>query len=117
MGWRRWSWKTSTLVVLLLLLIVVNPELRAILLFVNSVGVDLSVLLILLQLRLLAPTVGILAVQAGTFLWRALHPVLRGATHTLAQLTLPGRVTGVPTFLVVLSLNLWCLLRKSAVTG
>jgi hypothetical protein len=48
------------LIVLAILLVVLNPELRVLVFFVNAVGFDIAVLLLLLQLRVahhtLAPT-------------------------------------------------------------
>jgi len=66
MDWRRWTWKTGTVVILLLLFILMNPELRAFLLVINGMGLELMILLFGLQLRSLMPTSGILAMQVGT---------------------------------------------------
>jgi len=71
-----------------------------------------------LQLRLLMPTSGILRMRAGTFLCFAVFATFRGATRALTLLALLARSTtsSLSTFLFVLSHNLWCPLRNSAVS-
>jgi hypothetical protein len=114
MDWRRWTWKSTTVAILLALFLVLNPELRALLLVINGLGLELVIFLIGLQLRSLRPTVGILAMQVGTFLCGAVYKAFRGATRALALLAPPGRATfGLSAFLFVLSHNLWCPLLKS----
>jgi hypothetical protein len=118
LDWRRWTWKTASVAILLLLIVVTNPELRAYLLLVNGVGLELMIFLIVLQLRFLIPSSGMLTMRAGTWLCLAVYAACRGATRTLALLALLARsaTTGMSAFLLVLSHNLWCPLRNSAVS-
>jgi hypothetical protein len=113
MDWRRLGGWSGSAVILLALVLVMNPGLRAFLLIVNGLGLELTVLLFALQLRSLMPAVGIMTMQIARSLCGAAYTALRGAIRAVVLVALPGRATlGLSTFLVVLSHNLRCPLAK-----
>jgi hypothetical protein len=113
MNRRPWINRYGTVAVLLLLLLVMNPELRAFLLVANFIGLDLMILLILIQLRYLLPAIPSYPYQTGSFLCVAGYATLRVTTRTITMLLAPARVTaGLTTLLFVLSKNMWCAEQK-----
>ena len=105
----RWMNKYGTVAVLLLLLFVMNPELRALLLLANFIGLDLMIFFFMIQLRHLLPAMPSNLNQMGTFLCVASYTVLRVTTRTIALVLAPPRETwGFTTLLFVLSKNMWC---------
>jgi hypothetical protein len=109
----RWINRYGTVAVLLMLLLVMNPELRAFLLVVNFIGLDLMICFIVLQLRNLLPAIPSYQYQMGTFLCVASYTTLRVMTRTIGLLLAPARVTGsLTTLLLILSKNMWCARQK-----
>ena len=113
MNRRPWINRYGTVVVLLMLLLVMNPELRAFLLLVNCIGLDLMIFFIVIQLRHLMPAIPSYRSQTGRFLCVAGYTALRVTTRTIGLLLAPVRVSGaLTTLLFVLSKNMWCLEQK-----
>jgi len=114
--WRSCTWKTAAIVVLLALFFIMNPELRAVLLFVDEFGLELMILLLAVQLRVVLPVAAAIKTHVARALCAPAFAVLRGLTRALALLLPPGRAVtfGLSTYLYVLSHNLWCPLGKSA---
>jgi hypothetical protein len=113
MNRRPWIDKYGTIAVLLMLLIVMNPELRALLLLANFVGLDLMIFFIIIQLRYLLPAIPSSPYQMRTFLCVASYTSLRVTTRTIGLLLAPARVSGaLTTLLFVLSKNMWCARQK-----
>jgi hypothetical protein len=109
----RWIDRYGTVAVLLMLLVVMNPELRAFLLFANFIGLDLMLFFIVIQLRYLLPAIPSYLNPMRTFLCVASYTTLRVTTRTIGLLLTPARVTGgLTTLLFVLSKNLWCARQK-----
>jgi hypothetical protein len=112
MNRRPWINRYGTVAVLAILLVVLNPELRAFLLLANFVGLDLIILLIVIQLRQMVPTILSYAhaYPMRSFLCVAGYSALRVATRTVGLLLAPGahETAGATTLLFVLSKNLWC---------
>jgi len=109
MNRRPWINKYGTVAVLLMLLLVLNPELRAFLLVTNFIGIDLMIFFISLQLRELLPAIGLFPHQTCTFLCVASFTTLRAAMRIIALVLAPSLITvGLPTWLFVLSRNMWC---------
>ena len=80
---RRWQAHIGLIFLSLVLVAVLNPELRAALLIVDSIGLDLVVLLVATQLRVWAPflypwaaELGRLAGIAGVYAFRSILPTL-----------------------------------------
>jgi hypothetical protein len=63
-----WKLKLGTSAVVVALLIVVHPELRALLLFADIVGLEIIVLLVVTQLRALLPVLRIVREPAAALL-------------------------------------------------
>jgi len=113
MNRRPWINRYGIVVVLLMLLLVMNPELRAFLLLVNFIGLDLMIFFIVIQLRHLMPAIPSYRSQTGRFLCVAGYTALRVTTRTIGLLLAPVRVSGaLTTLLFVLSKNMWCLEQK-----
>jgi len=113
MNRRPWINRYGTVVVLLMLLLVMNPELRAFLLLVNFIGLDLMIFFIVIQLRHLMPAIPSYRSQTGRFLCVAGYTALRVTTRTIGLLLAPVRVSGaLTTLLFVLSKNMWCPKQK-----
>lgn len=109
MNQRPWMNRYATVAVLLLLLLVMNPELRALLLVANFIGLDLMMFFIAIQLRDLLPAIPQYRYQMRTLLCLAGYAALRVTTRTVALLLSPARVSGgLTTLLFVLSKNMWC---------
>jgi hypothetical protein len=105
----RWINRYGTVAVLIMLLLVMNPELRAFLLLVNFIGLDLMIIFFVIQLRYLMPAIPSYSDQTRTFLCVASYATLRVTTRTIALLLVPARVSGgLTTLLFVLSKNMWC---------
>jgi hypothetical protein len=118
MNRRPWINRYGTVAILLMLLLVMNPELRAFLLVANFIGVDLMILLLVIQLRYLLPAIPSSSHQRGTFLCVAGYTTLRVTTRTIGLLLVPVRVTGgLTTLLFVLSKNMWCATHKQGLTA
>jgi len=113
MDWRRWIGKREAAVTLIALCLVINPELRALLLLASGLGLELTIFVIVLQLRSLITAAGIAMMQVARSLCGPAYTALRGTTRAMALLALPVRATiGLSTFLFVLSHNLSCPLAK-----
>ena len=113
-----WTNKYGTVAVLLLLLFVMNPELRALLLLANFIGLDLLIFFIVIQLRYLLPAIPSYPYQMRTFACVASYATLRVTTRTIALLLAPARVSGgLTTLLFVLSKNMWCPKRGQGLTA
>jgi hypothetical protein len=107
---RPWIKKYGSIAVLLMLLIVMSPELQAFLLVANFIGLDLMIFFIAIQLRHLLPAVPSFLYRMRTCLCVAGYTSLRVTTRMIGLLLASaGRVTpGLPTWLFVLSKNMWC---------
>jgi hypothetical protein len=109
----RWINRYGTVAVLLMLLLVMNPELRAFLLLVNFIGLDLMIFFVVIQLRYLLPAVPSYPHEMGRFLCVASYTGLRVTTRAIGLLLAPVRVSGaLTTLLFVLSKNMWCPKQK-----
>jgi hypothetical protein len=109
----RWINKYGTGAVLLWLLFVMNPELRAFLLVVNFIGLDLMIFFVVIPLRILLPAIPSYSYPMGRFLCVAGYTALRVTTRTVGLLLAPVRVSGgLTTLLFVLSKNMWCARQK-----
>jgi hypothetical protein len=110
MNQRPWINKYGSVAVLLMLLLLMNPELRAVLLLANFIGLDLMIFFVAIQLRFLLPAVSSIQHPTRTFLCVASYTALRFATRMIALLLAPAyRATaGLTTLLFVLSKNMWC---------
>ena len=99
----------GTVAVLLMFLLVMHPELRAFLLLVNFIGLDLIIFFIVIQLRHLPPAMLSYRSHMGRFLCAAGYSALRVTTRTIGLLLAPAyRATaGLTTLLFVLSKNMF----------
>jgi len=106
---RGWERTIGPLIILAALFLVMSPELGALLLVMNSLGLDLIVLLCAIQLRV-----------SSLSLWQSLavdrsrvcvtsFAIFRFVLRTTGVLLAPGRATvGLCAYLFVLSQTLWC---------
>jgi hypothetical protein len=104
---RSWERKIGPLIILAALFLVINPELSALFIVMNSLGLDLIVLLCAIQLRV-----------SSLSLWRSVgrswvcvasFAFFRCVLRTTGVLLPPGRATvGLRAHLFALSQTLWC---------
>jgi hypothetical protein len=111
---RPWINRYGTVAVLLMLLLVMNPELRAVLLLANFIGLDLMIFFIAIQLRYLLQAVPSFQHPMRSFLCVAGYTALRFATRMIALLLAPAHraTAGLTTLLFVLSKSMWCAEQK-----
>jgi hypothetical protein len=105
-----WINRYGTVAVLLKRLFVMNPEQRAFLLLANSIGLDLMIFFIVIQLRFLLPAIR----SYPSLLCVAGYTALRVMTRTIGLLLAPANraTASLTTLLFVLSKNMWCPIRK-----
>jgi hypothetical protein len=82
MNKQRWNSKVAVVALALGLLLVANPEIRALLLLADAIGIEAIAFLILVQARSLAPV----AVTAMRFDAAMLCPALLNAAHAALYL-------------------------------
>jgi hypothetical protein len=106
---RSWERKIGPLIILATLFLVMSPELGALLIVVNSLGLDLIVLLCAIQLRVTSLSLlQSLAVDRARVCVTS-FAIFRCVLRTTGVLLAPGRATfGVCAYLFVLSQTLWC---------
>jgi hypothetical protein len=83
MAKRRWQARIGLVFLSLALVVILNPETRAALLIVDSIGLDVVILLVSMQLRLIAPSLSPMAAiivsasaTAGVYAYRSIAPLL-----------------------------------------
>jgi hypothetical protein len=90
------------------LFLVITPELRALLIVVDALSLELILLLLLIQLRGFLPIMEIALMVAGRWCCMTSFSAVRGILRVFGAF-LPGRSTyGVSLLLFVLSKSLWC---------
>ena len=114
MNTRSWSWRLAGFAILVWLVFVTTPELRALLILVDSLGLEIVFLLLAIQLRTLLPFL----VQAFVSfrLWSCITSffILRSLIR-LFGLLLPARAfAAVSTLLYILSKSLWCPISQQS---
>lgn len=104
----RWNWKIAALVILAALVLVTSPELRALLLVVDALGLELVLFLVAVQLRGFLPIIRSVLVSVGSRCCAASIAGLRLLLRIFGAV-LPGRaMPGMSTLLYVWSANWWC---------
>jgi hypothetical protein len=107
MNARHWERRLAAFAILVYLAFVVNPELRVLLMLVNSLGLELVILVLATQLRSLLPAIHGAFASASLWTCAISFFILRSILRFLGAL-MPGRALSVSTLLYVLSKNLWC---------
>lgn len=114
MNKRRWEWTIADLVILSCLIFVLNPELRALLILVDALSLELVLFLLLIQLRTLLPIVAMGLTSVSRWCCASWFFTLRSVLRVFGAI-LPGcALSALSTFLFVLSQNLWCPLSRQA---
>jgi hypothetical protein len=117
MNTRRLEWRLAAFAILIWLAFVSNPELRVLLILVNSLGLELVFILIAIQLRTFIPVFAAALVSARLWCCVTLFFVLRAILRTFGVL-MPGRaLSATSALLYVLSRNLWCPLAQQSATS
>jgi hypothetical protein len=117
MNKRRREWTLADLAILCCLIIVLNPELRALLILVEALSLELVLFLLLIQLRSLLPIMAMCFTRV--FKWCCLSSffILRGTVRMSGAILPVGKLCDFSTFLFVLSQNLWCPLYRKPRTA
>jgi hypothetical protein len=110
----RLKWKIAAIAILAALILVMNPELRALLLAVDALGLELVFILFAVQLRGLLPILRSVLVWVGLRCCAASFAMLRISLQVFGAV-LPGRaMPGLSTLLYVWSRHLRCPLPLRA---
>jgi hypothetical protein len=112
MNSRRWEWRLAAFALLVWLVFVSNPELRVLLILVDSLGLELVLLLLAIQLRVLLPMVRAVAVAVCARSCLIAFLILRIVLRAFAVLMPRRAAPGTSMLLYVLSKNLWCPISK-----
>jgi hypothetical protein len=114
MNTRRWEWRLAAFAIIVWLIFVTNPELRLLLILVDSMGLELIFILLAIQLRGLLPMIRVTLMPAGLWCCSIAFCILRGTLRALGAL-LPGRAwSETSALLYVLSKNLWCPISRNS---
>jgi hypothetical protein len=114
MNMRRWEWRLVDLAILSALFLVINPELRALLIVVDALSLELILFLLLIQLRGVLPIIAVALLSASRWCCVSSFCTLRGILRVFGAI-LPGRaLCALSTLLFVLSQNLWCPLSRQS---
>ena len=108
MNTRRWEWRLADLAILCALLLVINPELRALLLLVDFLSLELTLFLLLIQLRSFLPIVAVALVSISKWSCVTAFAAFRGILRVFGAILHSRTLNALSTFLFVVSQNLWC---------
>ena len=112
---RRWEWRLAAFALLVWLVFVSNPELRVLLILVDSLGLELVFILLAIQLRGLMPVVRAAVTAVCSWSCSISFLIVRVLLRTFAALMPRGGLTGTSLLLYVLSRNLWCPFSRGQV--
>jgi hypothetical protein len=100
--------RLAAVALLIGVVVVSNPELRALIIVVDALGLDLVCLLLAIQLRALLPIIRVAFMSACIWCCTTSFSALRGILCAVGA-SLPGRAAyGFSTLLLVLSTRLHC---------
>jgi hypothetical protein len=115
MNARRWEWRLAAFALLVWLAFVSNPELRILLVLVDSLGLELVFFLLLIQLRGLIPTIRAAAEPIWVRSCAISFLILRVVLRVFAALMPRRALCGMSMLIYVLSKNLWCPISQGLV--
>ena len=118
MAKRRWQARFGLVLISLALVLILNPEMRAAMLIVDSIGLDVVVLLVSMQLRVVAPFLSpltaLLATAAATALVYAYRSILPTLLYMLSPRHMPAPLVMLVFFLAASELRLGRRSRQRA---